>query len=1012
MSRLRFLPASYGQIHTHPLLTSRKFFWALSVAITLLVSNVSVADTLTSREVASQETADKAPEIKTHADKKPTAKTPVVKTNALDNRVFDYFELENQLKVLLVSDTSLQKAAAAIDVHVGAGEDPADIAGLAHFLEHMLFLGTEKYPDAGSFQTFISNHGGSNNAYTSVAHTNYYFDVDVSALEEALDRFSEFFITPQFNESLVDRERKAVHSEYTSKYILDSRRTRDVFRELAHPDHPIANFTTGNKETLGQLKAEALRKELIRFYKTHYSSNIMTLVVAAPLSIDELKAFVDHRFNRIPNHKITPVETNVALFEKDKLPLDVRVLPNKETRKLSMIFPVGDAQQHKKLKPLEYIGNFIGHEGAGSLLSVLKEKEWATGLNAGGYFAWRDGETFAVNIRLTPEGLKHVNVIEALVFDYIALLKHHGVQAWRFDELSRIHQISFNFAESGNTIREVSHLANQLQTLEAKDIYFHAFNWERFDASIINSYLDKLNSKNVLTVITDPDTKGDRQAYYYQTPYTVKKRAVESVLSDVETEMRVSIRKQLALPEANPYISKDFSIHVPSSAQNADALPKKIIDSSKLVAWYLNDNTSDLPKAVITARFKLPETMQTVDQYVQLRVLLGMLQESLNEESYAASLAGLSYSLSTNTRGFDLEFYGYNDALGTLYKRVVKRIQKVTSNKRALKKLVDTHFDVVKLEMLQAQKNKSFDKLYSRVLGNVPPLLYDPFWSVDDVTAALETLDKDTLISTATSLFKNGQATVFVFGNYREKDARAIAQQLKSIVRKRDKDAELPPGRVLNLSGQPTLVHSTPTDSTESVVVMYYQGRTDSVEERAAMLVLEQCLSAPFYHSLRTEQQLGYVVSTMNYAMRKVPGMMFLVQSPNVDAGAIHKAISEFAANKDWINEDDVAYSRKAVLLKLNEPPQSQWQWSQLYWSSITELDERFESKEKLIEAVNSLRFEDVVQLHRDLLLKGAPSAIFFANEEGFEQLELATPIKQVSDYLDTKRSLPRYSYH
>jgi insulysin len=69
-----------------------------------------------------------------------------------DDRIYHNFVLSNKLSVLLVSDPTSEKSGAAMDVHVGHFSDPDDVAGLAHFLEHMLFLGTKKYPEEGSYQ--------------------------------------------------------------------------------------------------------------------------------------------------------------------------------------------------------------------------------------------------------------------------------------------------------------------------------------------------------------------------------------------------------------------------------------------------------------------------------------------------------------------------------------------------------------------------------------------------------------------------------------------------------------------------------------------------------------------------------------------------------------------------------------------------------------------------------------------------------------------------------------------
>jgi secreted Zn-dependent insulinase-like peptidase len=93
-----------------------------------------------------------------------------------DHRRYQSFQLPNQLSVLLISDLSTDKAAAAVDVHVGSSSDPDHLLGLAHFLEHMLFLGTQKSPIAGEFKDYIMAHGGSYNATTAFSHTSYFFD--------------------------------------------------------------------------------------------------------------------------------------------------------------------------------------------------------------------------------------------------------------------------------------------------------------------------------------------------------------------------------------------------------------------------------------------------------------------------------------------------------------------------------------------------------------------------------------------------------------------------------------------------------------------------------------------------------------------------------------------------------------------------------------------------------------------------------------------------------------------
>ena len=90
---------------------------------------------------------------------------PSVKVSPHDHKKYRPTTLKNGLRALLVHNNESQKSAAALAVNVGHFSDPKTRQGLAHFLEHMLFLGTEKYPDGSEYQKFISQYGGSNNAW-------------------------------------------------------------------------------------------------------------------------------------------------------------------------------------------------------------------------------------------------------------------------------------------------------------------------------------------------------------------------------------------------------------------------------------------------------------------------------------------------------------------------------------------------------------------------------------------------------------------------------------------------------------------------------------------------------------------------------------------------------------------------------------------------------------------------------------------------------------------------------
>jgi insulysin len=144
--------------------------------------------------------------------------------------------------------------------------DPREVLGLAHFCEHMLFLGTQKYPNENDYSKFLSEHNGSSNAATYPDHTIYYFDVVPEELSNALDRyhsnklfqtpiddtcrFSQFFIAPLFTETATDREMNAVNSEHEKNIPSDVWRKDQLDKHMADSAHPYHTFGTGTQRII------------------------------------------------------------------------------------------------------------------------------------------------------------------------------------------------------------------------------------------------------------------------------------------------------------------------------------------------------------------------------------------------------------------------------------------------------------------------------------------------------------------------------------------------------------------------------------------------------------------------------------------------------------------------------------------------------------------------------------------------------------------------------------------
>ena len=208
------------------------------------------------------------------------------------------------------------QAAAAMSVGVGYFCDPENLPGIAHFCEHMLFLGTEKYPDENEYSSFLSSNGGYSNAYTSSEDTNYYFEINHPHLKGALKRFAQFFISPLFTEDGTARELEAVNSEHEKNLQSDLWRSHQMMQSTCSKKHPFSKFGTGSKATLDTPET---RNALLDFHTQYYSSNIMNLVVLGAEGLDGLEGYVRDNFSQIENKDVqVPRFTDVLPWEAEE----------------------------------------------------------------------------------------------------------------------------------------------------------------------------------------------------------------------------------------------------------------------------------------------------------------------------------------------------------------------------------------------------------------------------------------------------------------------------------------------------------------------------------------------------------------------------------------------------------------------------------------------------------------------------------------------------------------------
>jgi nardilysin len=283
-----------------------------------------------------------------------------------------------------INDVAEKQAAASLCIDVGSFHDAEiGIPGMAHFVEHMVFMGSEKYPDENAYDKFITSMGGRYNATTHYSFTFFYFSVNEEGFHGAIDRLSNFFISPLMLKDSINRERNAVESEFQNRYNDDRARLDQLFVScMTRPDHPAHTFPWGNLKTLkDSISDDDLYAKVHKFHKKHYVANKMYLCLQSKLKLDELQELAVKYFSDVPFKADIdpPLSENpkfgyLNAFKPEFFEKMYFMKPKSDQIKLVISWILPSNLKKYRCKSQQFIAHIIGHEGPGSLCSYLRNK--------------------------------------------------------------------------------------------------------------------------------------------------------------------------------------------------------------------------------------------------------------------------------------------------------------------------------------------------------------------------------------------------------------------------------------------------------------------------------------------------------------------------------------------------------------------------------------------------------------------------------------------------------------
>lgn len=948
-----------------------------------------------------------------------------------DDRKYRALELRNGMTAFLVSDKETKMSGCSLTVYVGAMHSPKNLSGLAHFLEHMLFCGTKKYPDVDEYQKFIASHGGKRQGYTTRSATTYYFEIKNDAFEEALDRFSSFFKEPLFCKEMTEKEVSAIENEFHLKYHSDERVRFHLLAQLADKSHPLNCFTTGNKETLETRPKELgidLHSELLRFYSSYYSSSIMSVILYGREGLDTLEDYVVEYFSKVPDHPVSCLNYEKLFVETPPYTREtsigklVRLVPHETNKRLKVYFPLPPLDKYTESCAPAYISHIIGHKGEGGVSSALRSKRLATSAS----FSILNEDPCALaqfGVVLTDQGYNNLDQVLEVIFNFLALFRKTPIVPELVEEFVGITRAGFTY-QPKSSIRDLFSLPGKYLKYKCSLEEILSSGWlvKKFSEDDVFSTLEYINDDNCFLLLSSPTIEEDYKSnpeefmveHHYGTKYSVSDIGADllSVIKSSSSEKALELG--LSLPKPNPFVSTDFSIVNPQKECSNDysRLPKllsfdELLGSGggaddcgvaltgggdpavPLEIWFKPDSTFNSPHSLINMRLvaeKIPDSpidcsgLSNNELVFQVfgEILNHVMYRSLHELSSDILGASLSYTVNFNARTsvFVLQGLGLSHKLDYLITTMFEHLY----NRMEVQHYYDEAIQIISKDWTNKITKPD---MISFSLECISESLSPCFFNRKDKLDVLERFSFEQFCSMRRYFLANCRLEGLIMGNFSESQAKNISiQHWKNLIgfqKSLESDVKLSgtkvrPFSIVDLKENIyTLNHvPNPSDKNGCWFLSFFLGESDLKKQVMCDLILP-FITSEVFAELRTKQQLAYVVRATQVFSSPAIVVGYYLQSSEFTNCLTLDRLLEFHLNKtrselkNKLNEEMFAKLKDSTLQALSSSPKSIFDEQRTYLHEINEKSYNFDAIQKKIDILNQTTHKDFIDFYNSM---------------------------------------------
>ncbi|MBD2055506.1 insulinase family protein [Oculatella sp. FACHB-28] len=384
--------------------------------------------------------------------------------------------LDNGLTVIHQNIPTTSVVAVDVWVRAGAIAEPEPWTGMAHFLEHMVFKGTDRLLP-GQFDQVIEDRGGMTNAATSHDYAHYFINTTAPHLEETLPCLADLLLNAAIPEDEFVRERDVVLEEIRQANDDPDWLAFQALIESVYQSHPYGRPVLGDEAGLMQRSPQEMRC----FHRAHYQPENMTVVVVGNVTQSQTLDLVHQAFSQFPSRPECPMAIADAEPPITEIRRQELYLPRLEQARLMMAWIGPGVDQLRDAYGLDLLSVLLAGSRSSRLVRELREERQLVQAIGSEFSLQRDSSLFTISAWLTPED---VDRVEALIGDRLSELTTTPISEAELIRYKRLLCNDYAFSTETaiqlaglygyyNTIAQAEiavNYPNQIQTLQAEEL--------------------------------------------------------------------------------------------------------------------------------------------------------------------------------------------------------------------------------------------------------------------------------------------------------------------------------------------------------------------------------------------------------------------------------------------------------------------------------------------------------------------------------------------------------------